>query len=976
MTIGRYIRRDMEDSLVNDLVKGNRVALVGLSGGGKTSLLKFVALKLIEKGFVPILIKQSQDPNLKPYLRIEQFPDEDAHFSFVPELIMPERYLFVGTEFSNLFLSVCKTLENELSKGDIDEAAQRVIKDLDLQESLAKNVRVSGKANQLILSSSTIVSTLLHTPLITAVLISATACDMIFNLLDPKGDPNKPKKLKQMDGFNLSINGNTSRIVLIFDDLKEPTSNPGFVPLLNIRYMDSLVKTFSSLFAVSIDEDDTIDYLADKLNWLEWLPSLHSEREIYTLPSPDKIKLTEILNANIQRPNSTMVSKVVELTDEPALALMLYEMNLKDSDVQALVQEMKNSRYTEFDTLESIDDKKKKDELVRDNLMRRHRISATLYNKIRKRNFALCALIAQPYGLSVSNIDSFCKATKSLQSKNGLNCFPKFTGQDANFAHIEDGPGVGGTVVESKFCVLNELWDHLVGWVEYMCSKNFDFKINEVKHIPGEIAEIRKTLIKILDEDAKSTAFFKQWKSFPILYHSYRLYDYYGRLGDTFGVSIRWLLDRVVFWLPSFVNDSSDLSEPFVLMARALYKASTISPQARVHMIKSEMAVIQAQLAFRAGGNVEDTLEEFKQLLQPTSKDKSVKYVSCIATAYLFFKLYEVVSADTSSDLYSLSLSSLQELESENSIASEFTKAKMYTLIGYITQKFHTEDQMTLGRLASALVIQQKILNSPILYAKDPVIAEYLFPSYTKDKELAVSHEALNDMVLVLNSMGCVENLNQNYKEGQSHISDSWRIYENKTIGNDNINVEDSKIDYVDFEIVEHGLGPEQLIFLRKLYSDVDNKYGERVPINTLEAILIRLAFAERVLNDTSISNHLNRLRDGLLLSLLLGANYIYESSHNKNPLYDKTEILDRLSGSIRRDESIVRSVGDQLIFSKALLNVIKGDYTSAVSLCRNTGDLHPLTKKLFSQFADQLEANGVDSNTFNTFVKLYFLAN
>jgi hypothetical protein len=978
MPIKRYIERGIEESLLQGLTVKKSVALIGFSGVGKTSLLKNLSQKLIKKGYIPILVKTSVDSKSKPYINLDTFPDELGAFHLVPELIVPSKYLYPADEFYSIVSKFGGSVEKKLREIDKESSIDEVIAKMDLGKSLRENVRRFGKVDKLMITSSSIISTLLHNPLISAFLISVTICDLLWNAFDPDGDPGKSKRLKEvlLESNNEMSNG--SKIVLLFDDLNSPLKSQNLITLMNIDLIESALHHFSSLFSVSLDEDDTIDYLTDKSKWISWVPGVHSESDIYTLYPPNIDELGLILEANIDNTDDLKLSRVLTIADEPALALMMYNMDLSETEIQRLVEEMKNSRYTGFEKLEGLSDKRTRDDLVRDNFMRKYRISAILYNKIRKRNFATCAILTQPFGLTVDNLQAFCNMTRRYRDNNGLRCNADFSGEDANFVSLINERTGGMKQEDLEFYTLNDLWRHLARRIEYISSKGFELKQKETKHISKEIAIIRRNLIEILDSDGRRSVYFREWQSFPILYHSQLLYEYYIGQGGSSKISLGWLVEKIVFWLPVEVQFHSPFSASFVKLMWEASSRSLVSPILKAHMISSQMLAVQGLLSMGFYDSLWESVTRLLELIEPESEDKGIRYVSYLALAFLVFKLYGTADVDLMRDLLNDSNRAMILIEQEGGLCAEFTKAKLFTLVGYTIQRNHLYDQLTLRILREALKIQDAILQHVEIYARDPIVEQYLiFPYYTTKVELVVSLSVLNDKILALNALGLIENLNDDYSAGQMHISSVWSLLDNFEVGKHDINIEHSKLDFLDFEVVHNGLRQTEYNFLNKLFSDILERYGDYVPIHTLEAILMRLAFAKGVLEGLPADSYISLFdHESALKTIFMGASYINETLNNKAHTFDKEIITAQLTTLVQYESNRIETPGDRLIFTRVILDLIKNDFASAIIGCKSANNLHPLTSNLFSKFASQLTEEKLTSSSFDTFVRLYFLTN
>ena len=280
---------------------------------------------------------------------------------------------------------------------------------------------------------------------------------------------------------------------------------------LNLERLKPILETFPVLFLVNIEEDKFLEYSDNKIGWLSWLPTINCEDQIYDLGRPSYNETKKILEANVDKLDFKKIAQIVEITTDPALAVMLYMVDLKEDEIYELIDNMKSSRYTAYELLEKIDDPNERKELLGYNIVRSYRISALLYDKLRRKNFAFASLIAQPYGLTQEHLRQFCKDTRDYRKQKGLiSCYSDFTGGDIGIASLTTIANPNDSQQTRKFYELKDLWLHLVEKIEFLSTHGFIFKNKEYEFLPNEILLIRKALIRVLDNDAHASTILKR----------------------------------------------------------------------------------------------------------------------------------------------------------------------------------------------------------------------------------------------------------------------------------------------------------------------------------------------------------------------------------------------------------------------------------------------------------------------------------
>ena len=448
--------------------------LLGIPGTGKSTTARYIAVKMRERGYIPIIL--SSQGTLKSKVITEIFKDERGkeHLLFS---IPVKNYKFKGDEVDALVKSIANivnTVDEEISTS---RNLNKLIK------SLAKRLRVKIDDLMEVISEHPnleryLESTVTLADLMSSVIINISVISIAFSILKALLRDNEVKFEKET--------------LVIIDDVAELTFVEGGLK----TFVDELRKRGAKVLLIK--RIDLVDEFLKFSEDIERGKSIYvnetlfggvykrvvKEEQVFIVTSPDVETFVKMLRAN-----GIPEEKARELYEPsgglPSLAIMLHEVGV----------EPRSAKDIDYHPLEEVMINKSKDR-ARETLAYILASTQTLYREIAEKDrygLGVIALVTQPYGAAYDELKRFCKDARieELMFDSAYKCHPKLDNlKGVVEVKYEE---LGGK--KRKYYLLKDNWRHLIPLVEAL-SKRFDEVAEEVKIM-------REVLLDITTEDTK-----------------------------------------------------------------------------------------------------------------------------------------------------------------------------------------------------------------------------------------------------------------------------------------------------------------------------------------------------------------------------------------------------------------------------------------------------------------------------------------
>ena len=833
LTQKHYVLRGFEELVIDTLISHKNATIVGVSGSGKSTTARYLATKLAELDFIPLIFQNSVGPSELPALTVESFPVENGQIVSLPIVSLPFTIFQSLTDFEATVNYYGKIAKDHLKTANLQEFTIEAVSRIDSQylevfSGVAKSISSAAEVSAITLP--------LH--IMAALLVGASIVNLAVDLVNNRRSGLKSSKERSND--HKTSESDKLNLVLLLDDVVKPGTVSANSIMANFDWISLLSGSIPCAFMVTVYEESLLDFLKDRLGWLTWAPRIEKESQIFELSNTNASNLRDIIVANFEKIDELRINEITSLTGVPATAVLLYESNIKSEEFGYLIKNLENNRYVPYNQLTSMDDDHQRSESLKSNLSREYALSAALYYNLRARNFIFAALVFHPLGLTPEDMKLFCSKSKRYVSASGLKCYQNLYGDDMTL--VERIPYVKDATLTKEVYRLTELWRHLSLKMRNLSLGKIPIENKRHEYIPGEAAAIRRILIEVLDTNGRKSPENAWRTSYSIMLQILFISQYKKSEEINKDKPDNWLLSYGLTWGTSLLYRDPEAGLDFFNTIYEMYEKSLKSPDLRSRMIMYLRAALNASYRFMDDMYDRNIVKIALEQIDEYSKNREIQFASCLTLSYILYLTVFRNDLKYGQVLINRTIMALDSFrQNVKDFESRLVLEKMLTNIGSVVTSNYHDVQLAISLLEESLGLQRYLIdnlenNLRLLVLKfGPRDALYL-----NDPVETIKTEILGDRVIVLRELGRIENLVGEFDAGQKHLSESWKVLPEDNRTYLNLDQFFSKLDYLDFDVTHNGLTKDHIEFLLEMQSTLLRKLGDLLPSGILGSIQLR----------------------------------------------------------------------------------------------------------------------------------------
>ncbi len=468
----RYVLRGFENELIEELESNGVACIVGIPGIGKTTTSKFIAVKMNEEGFIPILLTSSNFVEIESYGRdvfdkdmLDVFRDENGREHELYKIpIQP----FSGIDENlakKMALAIVKVVNTCVDESKLSEKPKEFLKGV--CKKLGISDRYLENRSQNLLK------------------IGKIGVEVVSSVILGVGIVSLAKMIKE-EFEELKLK---ARVVVIIDDLAEIYDSS------LLTFVDWLRKSGASVLLVrrvnlekeflefSREMDEFKARFVNEL--LTGSREIHflKEKQIFPVLTPDFETFREIMKANNVKDG---IEELYEISGGlPTLAILMHQMGVSYEDVE--------KARREYHSIDRIKEKGDPVEMAKSTLNTIISGARVVYEKMTKENFAFVALFVQ--NVAYEELKKFCEREeiREIAKDNGYKLFPNLDRfrwiAEIYEEELEEG--------KRKFYLLSENWRHMRLFLDVLCNRD--------EYIRNEVRIVREVLLDIMTKEAEKT---------------------------------------------------------------------------------------------------------------------------------------------------------------------------------------------------------------------------------------------------------------------------------------------------------------------------------------------------------------------------------------------------------------------------------------------------------------------------------------
>jgi hypothetical protein len=487
----RYIVRGCEDAIAETLNEHGLACILGMPGVGKTTTARCIALKMRERGVIPIMLTSADiDITLKD--RLIEFADEIGEKNTVLQIPIATYHIIDKDLAKGIAEAIAKvvntTLEDKILKkvSGITEKSELVRKFSDVVKGVGKKLDIPREIVENAKSTLKEVSNFVDIEEVVKHGAEFCSCFLLgvdivklAEKLKGKGGVLKLERkvaviIDDVAGLNLS---EKVALLILVDWLRKNDAKVLLVRRINLEkefieisteISDSYVGYANEIFAGS---RDARGFFEDK-------------RQAVFMTTPDFDTFKEIIEASVEeRLKPEYIESLFRVSGgSPTLTILMYDIGVKYGE-----ETMKEQYY-------SLEEAKTDVEKARATLNVILNGIRSIYEEAKEKNLALLALFVQP--TAREELETFYKSGEIEKVVGRWSC-----GQNLDrykrIVEIHEEEWVDG---ERKFYELNENWMHMRIFLDVLCDKE--------EGVRREVEALRGALLDIMSEESEETGIY------------------------------------------------------------------------------------------------------------------------------------------------------------------------------------------------------------------------------------------------------------------------------------------------------------------------------------------------------------------------------------------------------------------------------------------------------------------------------------